>query len=167
MVETGAPSADAATITPADAPCVATPSSGCSRTIPVPIVRTIRQPPSTVPSVSASALATAAQAGEPSPAARPSATSRAAITPTDFCASLAPWPNERAADVTHPPARTGPRQRRVARRPARRSARIASSPASAPSTGDSASATSVSVSAPQPIATPPAAPAPTSPPTSA
>ena len=38
-------------------PWVATPSSGCRRTIPRPIVRTIRQPPSAVPSVSASAQA--------------------------------------------------------------------------------------------------------------
>ena len=107
------------------APWPATPSSGCSRTIPRPIVRTIRQPPSAVPSVSAAAHATAAHVGEPSVVARPSATSSAAITPTDFCASLAPWPNASAAEVAHSPPRTGPRQRRVARRPARRSARIA------------------------------------------
>jgi len=54
--------------------------------MPRPIVRTIRQPPSAVPAVRAAAQATAAHAGEPSWTARPSATSSAAITPTDFCA---------------------------------------------------------------------------------
>ena len=48
-------------------------------------------------------------------------------TPTDFCASLAPWLNASAADIAHSPPRIGPRQRRVARRSPRRRPRIASS----------------------------------------
>jgi hypothetical protein len=108
---------------------------------------------------------------------RPSATSSAAITPTDFCASFDPCPKARLADVPQLAARTGPRQRRVPRRPARRRPRIATSPAAAPSRGEIASATSVPTTPtgrqpskpPQSIApAPPAAtPAPTRPPTSA
>ena len=50
----------------------------------------------------------------------PVATSSAAITPTDFCASLAPWPKASAADVAqlaaaHRPAPAPrPRRRRAA-----------------------------------------------------
>ena len=38
---------------------------------------------------------------------RPSASSSAAITPTDFWASLAPWLKASAADIPHWPPRTG------------------------------------------------------------
>ena len=70
-------------------------------------VRMIRHPPSAVPAVSAAAHATITQVGADSESIRPSASSSAAITPTDFCASLAPWLKASAADVTHCPARTG------------------------------------------------------------
>src|SRR5436190_13291085 len=97
-----------------------------------PTVRMIRHPPSAVPAVSATEQATVVQVGAESVWIRPSARSNAAMMPTDFCASLAPWLNARAAEVTHWLRRTGSTQRRVARRPARRSDRITISAPSAP-----------------------------------
>ena len=72
----------------------------------------------------------------------PSASSSAAITPIAFCASLAPWLNESAADMTHSPPRIGPRTRRVARRSARRAKRTTPKPNASPSGGETASAIS-------------------------
>ena len=143
-----------------------------------PTVLTMLQPPSAVPVVSASAHATVAQSGALSESIRPSATSRAAMTPTAFWASLAPWLNASAADIAHCAPRAGPAP--ATRRPAggRRSARITSSAAVTPSTGATASATSVPMTRrpdghpskpPQMTASAPpdASAAPTSPPTSA
>ena len=87
-----------------------------------PTVRMILHPPSAVPTVSATAQPSVAQAGAASVSIRPSASSSAAITPIDFCASFAPWLNASAADIAHSPARTGACQRRVraSREPAKR-----------------------------------------------
>ena len=101
------------------------------------------QPPSAVPSVSARAQTTGVHKGAVSDSRRPSATSRAAITPTDFCASLAPWLKASEADIAHSPPAVGRRQRRVARRAEDRSPRIASRAAAAPSRGATARAPSV------------------------
>ncbi len=57
----------------------------------------IRHPPNVVPAVSAIAQATIAHSGAASVVILPSASSSAAMTPTDFCASLAPWLNASAA----------------------------------------------------------------------
>jgi hypothetical protein len=137
----------------------------------------IRHPPRAVPKVSASEQASTAQVGSLNVSVSPAANSSAAITPTDFWASLAPWLNASAAELTHWPPLTGPRQRRVARRPARRRPRISSNAASPPRTGEIARLTSVP-STPSgcrpskpPQSTAPVPPsnsaAPTSPPTSA
>ncbi len=85
-----------------------------------PTVRMIRHPPSVVPSVRAIAERATAQVGAESVSMLPSASSSAAITPTVFWASLAPWLKASAADIAHSPPWTGPRQRRVPRRPASR-----------------------------------------------
>ena len=107
-----------------------------------PTVRMIRHPPSAVPAVSATAQATVAQVGAERLAIRPSASSSAATTPTDFWASLAPWLKASAADITHSPPTTGRSQRRVARRQTRRMQRITTRPPRAPSGGETASAIS-------------------------
>ena len=103
----------------------------------------MRQPPRPVPAVSAAEQATITQVGAERESIRPSASRSAAITPTDFCASLAPWLKESAAEVTHWPPWTLPRQRWVARLAAPRRVRITSSAARPPSTGETARAISV------------------------
>ena len=75
--------------------------------MPRPTFLTIRQPPIAVPAVSAAAHPSTAQVGALGLAIRPSATSRAASSPTAYCASLAPWLNASPADITHSPIRTG------------------------------------------------------------
>ena len=90
---------------------------------------------------------------------------------------MAPWLNASAADIPHSPARTGARQRRVARRATARAARISSSAASPPRTGEIASAIRIpntptgrqcSIPPQLTACTPPSTTAaPTSPPTSA
>ena len=106
-----------------------------------PTVRMIRHPPSAVPTVRPAAQAIFAHVGAASVSIRPSASSSAAITPTDFWASLAPWLKASAADIPHCPALTGARQRRVAPARDRRSpADQQAAPRAPPSTGDRASA---------------------------
>ena len=61
----------------------------------------IRHPPSAVPTVSATEQATIAHGGAESESISPRASSRAAITPTAFWASFAPWLKASAADI-HP-----------------------------------------------------------------
>ena len=81
-----------------------------------PTVRMIRHPPSAVPAVSATRRSTTYPRGRAtSESISPAASSSAAITPTDFWASLAPW--LKASARRHRPLRTatGRRQRRVAR----------------------------------------------------
>ena len=102
VVEAGAPASDEARITAVEAVWLARPSIGWIRYMPRPTVRMMRQPPSVVPAVSASAQATVThRGGLPSESMSPLAKSSAATTPIDFCASLAPWLNARPADVTH------------------------------------------------------------------
>ena len=90
VVLTGAPTADAARSTTAEPVSAARPSSGRSRKIRRPMVRTIGQPPSVVPAVSATAHASFTHVGESRLPMLPSASSTTATTPTDFDASFAP-----------------------------------------------------------------------------
>jgi hypothetical protein len=142
-----------------------------------PIVRTIRHPPSDVPSVMATPQATFVQSGTVKVSSLPEATSNAAITPIDFCASFAPWLNESAPDIPHSAPRIGPCTRRVARRSARLERRTTQRPKTSPITGETARAirtpktpTGFQPSRPpqRTASSPPSATAePTSPPTSA
>ena len=97
--------------------------------------------PASCRAVSAAAQASSPRRAPTSVSISPPASSSAAITPIDFCASLAPWLNASAADIAHSPAADrrvpAPASRGV---PRRRSARISSSAASAPSSGETASA---------------------------
>ena len=108
---------DEARITAVEAVWLANPSIGCRWKMRRPIVRTIRQPPIAVPSVSV------APAGDLDPerhgervevAARDAAAPRS--TPIAFWASLAPWLNESAADIDPlaGPHRLGQAARRAA-----------------------------------------------------
>ncbi len=101
VVETGAPSKVAGRITAVEALWLEKPSIGDRRKIRRPIVRMIRQPPSAVPIVSAAPQTSFTQSGTVSVSRWPLASSSAAITPIDFWASLAPWPNASAADIPH------------------------------------------------------------------
>ena len=65
-------------------------SIGARWKIPRPTVRTIRQPPSAVPSVIAAPQPTFAHSGTSNVCNLPAASNSAAITPIDFCPSLAP-----------------------------------------------------------------------------
>ena len=107
------PRYDDARITTVEADWLENPSIGCRWKMRRPIVRTIVHPPMAVPSVSVAPEATLTQSGTESVSRRPPATRIAAVTPIAFWASLAPWLNESAADITHSPARTGPARRRV------------------------------------------------------
>ena len=74
--------------------------------MPRPTVRMIRHPPTAVPAVSAAAHTNVTHVGAASVLICPAARSSAAITPTAFWASLAPWLNASAAAVAHCPPRT-------------------------------------------------------------
>ena len=178
VVETGAPTNDAPRITPAEAAWLATASIGWMRKIRRPTV--LMMPPAAQRRCQPSAPARrrwAPSAGDAALSDRPSATHSAAMMPTDFCASLAPWLNASAADSAHSPLSSARARRRVARRPAPRARGSTSSATPAPSTGETANATSVPTHADGcPSCTPPhwmalvplaASAAPTSPPTSA
>ena len=90
VVETGAPRYEAGRMTAVEPVWLARLSSGARCKIPRPTVRMIRQPPSAVPSVIAAPQPTFAQSGTSSVCTLPAASSSAAITPIDFCPSLAP-----------------------------------------------------------------------------
>ena len=109
-----------------------------------PTVRMIRHPPSAVPAVSASGARDVAQVGAESESIRPAASSSAAITPTAFWASLAPWLKASAADIDPLAAATGavPAPGRAPREPAQRADHEQRRRAP-PSTGEIASAISV------------------------
>ena len=177
VVDVGAPASDEPKTTAAEDAWLARPRPAeCGRSAR-PTVWMIRHPPNAVPAVRAPAHSSFVHVGAASVSIRPSASSSAAITPIAFCASLAPWLNASAADIAHSPARTGPRQRRVARRATRRTVRVAARAASPPTSGLTASAINVP---PTPTGCRPSSPpqftasrppanrlAPTSPPTSA
>ena len=57
--------------------------------------------------VSATPVTTFTHSGTVSVVVCPEASSRTAITPIAFCASLPPWLNDRPAAATQPPPRTG------------------------------------------------------------
>ena len=105
-----------------------------------PIVRMIRQPPIAVPRVSAAPQTSFTQSGTVSESRWPLASSSAATTPIDFCASLAPWPKDSAADIAHSAPRIGVRTRRVARRSASWLSRAKRKPKASPTKGETARA---------------------------
>ena len=128
VVLTGAPITDAPSRTAVDPVWLASASIGRIRMMRRPSVRTIGQPPIAVPAVSAAPHASSTHVGDARCWSSPPATSNNATTPTAFCASFAPWVSARPSDMTHWPARTGPRTRRVLRRAARRSAAVDDEP---------------------------------------
>ena len=75
-----------------------TPPIGCSRVSLVPIVRTMRQPPNSVPRAMAAWHDSTTHRGTAASALTLlAAMSRARITPIVFCASFEPWPRLNAA----------------------------------------------------------------------
>ena len=102
------------TMTAVEALWLAKPPIGASRKMRRPIVLTIRQPPSNVPTVRVAPQASFTHSGTVNVSRCPEASRSAAITPIPFCASFAPWLRDSAALIAHSAPRIGPRNRRVA-----------------------------------------------------
>src|SRR5215208_639607 len=105
VVETGVPVNVTYASVSAAAVSAQNPPTGLSFVILVPIVRTMRQPPDSVPkAIAACALNTTAigiagkvPSGPYVIPHTPPAVSTAVMIPIVFCASLPPWPSEKAA----------------------------------------------------------------------
>src|SRR4051794_35370717 len=171
VVETGTPSQVAMNNVAAPPVSAQNPCIGVSLVMRRPMVRTMRQPPISVPSAIAAWQLNTTQNGTEKCSPRwPCEYSSTAIIPMVFCASLPPWPSE------YSEAETNCRMRN-ARSTANGVDRIDSQDTIAtstsanrkPTTGDSTMATSVLVSPLQTAAESPplAMPAPTRPPISA
>ncbi len=120
--------ADAPRTTSAEPVWLTSPSSGRSRKIPMPTVRTIRQPPTRVPSVSDVVASSVTQSGALVPVECWVATSITTITPVAFAASFAPCPNASTAELSHWPHAIGRSTSRVARRSATRATAVPDEP---------------------------------------
>src|SRR5882757_818450 len=95
VVETGTPSQVAMNRVAAPPVSAQNPCIGVSRVIRRPMVRTMRQPPISVPSAIAAWQASTTQNGTENSVPRwPSEYSSTAMMPMVFCASLPPWPSE-------------------------------------------------------------------------
>src|SRR6201999_3855062 len=95
VVETGTPSAVAMNSVAAPPVSAQKPCIGVSLVIRSPMVRTIRQPPISVPSAIEAWQASTTQNGTEKCAPRcPCEYSSTAMMPMVFCASLPPWPSE-------------------------------------------------------------------------
>ena len=90
VVLTGAPTSDAPRMTAVDDVWLVKESRGVRPKIRCPMVRTMRHPPSAVPSVSAAPVTILAHSGTVSSLVSPVASRSTAMTPIAFCASLPP-----------------------------------------------------------------------------
>src|SRR5205085_3141670 len=144
VVDTGMPNAVARNRVAAPPVSAQKPPTGLSFVMRVPIVLTMRQPPESVPKLIAACAQRTTHKGiggseEFGPYwSSPPAASTAVMMPIVFCASLPPWPSEKAAAESNWPFRKkrstlcGDHLRKI-----QKTATISRNPSNNPMTGDS------------------------------